>query len=147
MSVLNAFSAVGKALKVLTVAEGAIKRAESGEPSESVEEFAMSEGNEKRTVVEEIEVETKNLVERVKQLLHEGNIRTLRVKDRNGKYLVEIPLTVGVLAGGVFAMTAPWLVALSALAGLVVDVKIEIVREVDDESEDAPDDAPGDTSD
>jgi len=147
MTVVNAFNAVGKALKVLVMAEGVIRITESGEPSKPKEEQDMSEENGKRTVVEEIEVEAKNVVERVRQLLHEGNIRTLRVKDRGGKYLVEVPLTVGVVAGGVFAMTAPWMIALSALAGLVADLKIEIVREIDeDEAADSAEDVSEDVS-
>jgi hypothetical protein len=73
------------------------------------------------------------LVKRVRELIREGNIRTLRIKDKNGKYLLEIPLTMGVVAGSVFALTAPWAVALSALAGFVMDVKIEIIRDVDDD--------------
>ncbi|MBN1564582.1 MAG: DUF4342 domain-containing protein [Anaerolineae bacterium] len=82
------------------------------------------------TIIEEIEVEARQAIKRVQELLHEGNIRTLRIKDKKGKYLLEIPLTIGVVAGGAFALSAPWMVALSALAGFLVDVKIEIVREV-----------------
>jgi hypothetical protein len=90
------------------------------------------------TIVEEIEVEARNLIKRVQELIREGNIRTLRVKDKNGKYLLEIPLTVGVVAGGAFALAAPWAVALSALAGFLVDVKIEIVREGEAGEDDGP---------
>jgi hypothetical protein len=121
MTVFNTFKTVGKALSVLKLTEGVMEMA--GEPSQE----------EPKTVFEEIEVEGRHLVERVRQLLHEGNVRTLRVKDKKGKYLLEIPLSVGVVTGGVFALTAPWAVALSALAGFVMDVKVEIIREVDDD--------------
>lgn len=93
----------------------------------------MSEENGKRTVFEEIEVEGRHLVERIKELLREGNVRRLRIKDAKGKYLLEVPLTVGVVASGVFMIAAPTLTALSALAGLVANVKIEIVRDVEDD--------------
>ncbi|MEP0763342.1 MAG: DUF4342 domain-containing protein [Chloroflexota bacterium] len=92
----------------------------------------MSEKN-KRTVMEEIEVEGQQLVERIKELLREGNVRRLRVKDAKGKYLLEVPLTFGVVAGGVFMLAAPTLTALGALAGLLANVRIEIVREVDED--------------
>ncbi|NLX11533.1 MAG: DUF4342 domain-containing protein [Chloroflexi bacterium] len=96
----------------------------------------MSETNEeKRTLVEEMEVEGKNLIERVKELIQEGNVRRLIVKDSNGKYVLEIPLTVGVVAGGVFALYAPVAAALGAVAGLMAKVKIEVVREADDDGE------------
>lgn len=125
MTVINAFKAVGKALSVLKITEGVVNMAGEA-PQEEPQE-------EPRTVVEEIEVEGRELVARVRELIREGNIRTLRIKDKNGKYLLEIPLTIGVVAGSVFALTAPWAVALSALAGLVMDVKIEIIRDADDE--------------
>jgi hypothetical protein len=124
MTVFNTFKTVGKALSVLKITEGVIDMA--GEPPQQEEA-------EERTIVEEIEVEGRELVKRVRELIREGNIRTLRIKDKNGKYLLEIPLTMGVVAGSVFALTAPWAVALSALAGFVMDVKIEIIRDVDDD--------------
>jgi len=132
MSILNAFGTVGKALKALSLTEKVIKVTDSDEGRESSEENKMSEEQEPRTLVEEIEVEGRQLVDRVKALLHEGNVRKLRIKDAKGKYLFEVPLTVGVVVGGVVAWTAPVWAALSALAGLAADVKIEVIREVDD---------------
>ncbi|WP_210528402.1 DUF4342 domain-containing protein [Rubellimicrobium arenae] len=60
-----------------------------------------------RTVLEEIEVSGNQLVERVKDLFHEGNIRQLRIIARDGETQFEVPLTIGVLAGGVVALAAP----------------------------------------
>jgi|MTBAKSStandDraft_2_1061841.scaffolds.fasta_scaffold08263_2 glutamate mutase epsilon subunit len=128
MAIWNAIGAIDKALKVLTVTEGVLKMTDNQEPT----------GKEKRTFKEEIELEGRQLVDRVKELLREGNVRKLSVKDADGKYLLEIPLTVGVVAGGVFMLYAPVAAALGAIAGLLANVKIEIVREVDD------DDPPGD---
>ncbi len=124
MTVFNTMKTVGKALTVLKVTERVTEMA--GEPPQD------EQPEEGRTIVEEIEVEGRELVKRVRELIREGNVRTLRIKDKNGKYLLEIPLTMGVVAGGIFALTAPWAVALSALAGLVMDVKIEIIRDADD---------------
>jgi hypothetical protein len=135
MSVLNAIKVAGQALGALAVTEklteGVMDMTE--ETQEQTEETAGSS-----TMIEEIEVEARNVIKRVQELIREGNVRTLRIKDKKGKYLLEIPLTVGVVAGGAFALSAPWMVALSALAGFLVDVKIEIVREVDgDEAEES----------
>ena len=125
MTVFNTLKTVGKALAVLKLTEGV---AEMAAQSESQPKEPQTETGS-RTIVEEIEVEGRQLVQRVRELIREGNVRTLRVKDKNGKYLLEIPLTVGVVAGGVFAITAPWTIALSALAGFVMDVTIEIIRD------------------
>jgi hypothetical protein len=133
MVILDAFSAINKALKALTVTEKVLQMTDSGEEHNS-EEAGMSGDDEKRTVSEEIEVQGQQLVERVKDLLHEGNVRKLIIKDAKGKYLLEVPLTVGVVAGGVLVLAAPVWVALGVLAGLVANAKIEIIREVEDET-------------
>ena len=77
-----------------------------------------------KTVVEEISVASDNLIERVKELLHEGNVNRLVVKGDDGKVLLEIPATVGVI-GVVFA---PWLAALGTIAALASNCTIAIER-------------------
>ncbi len=91
----------------------------------------QEQGSTKRTFVEEIEVAGNQLVERVKDLIQEGNTRRLVVRNMDGKELLQIPLTYGVVAGGLFAYLAPLLAALGALAALVTRVKLEVVREID----------------
>jgi hypothetical protein len=86
------------------------------------------EGRDK-TWTEEIEVAGGQLIERVKALIAEGNVREVRVKAAGGKVIFEMPLTVGVLAGGAVALAAPWLAILGAIAALVARVKLEVVRE------------------
>jgi hypothetical protein len=87
----------------------------------------------KRTFTEEIELAGSNLVERVKELVAEGNIRTIRVRTPGAEEpFLELPLTGGVVGGGVLLIAAPWLAALGALAAIVAKVKIEIVREFED---------------
>lgn|SRR5512135_2273183 len=73
---------------------------------------------------EEYTVTGKNLVERVQQLLHEGNVTRVIVKDDKGKALLEIPATVGVVG----AVLAPWLVALGVVAALVTNCRIVVER-------------------
>lgn len=91
---------------------------------------------EKKTLTEELEVAGNQAVERVKELVAEGNIRRLIIKNPDDDVLIEMPLTVGAVAGGALVLAAPWLAALGAFAALVARVKIEIVREVD--SDDHP---------
>jgi hypothetical protein len=89
----------------------------------------MSENNPKRTWTEEIEVAGGKLVERVKELIREGNVRRLVLRKANGDTLIEVPLTAGVAVGGLIAMMAPIFAALGALAGLIAEFKIEVIRD------------------
>ena len=71
--------------------------------------------NRKRTFTEEIEVAGSDLVEQVKSILKEGNVRQLKIKAEDGDVYLETPLTIGVIAA------------------LVAHVRIEIEREADDD--------------
>lgn len=82
-----------------------------------------------KTRIEEIEIDAGELVDRVKNLIQEGNVRRLIIRKSNDDVLVEIPLTAGVAAGGVVTIFAPVLAALGAMAALLARVKIQIVRE------------------
>lgn len=74
---------------------------------------------------EEFHVKGEEVVAKVKELIKEGNIRRVAIKDKKGKVIVEFPLTVGVV-GAVFA--AP-LAAIGAVAALVSDCTISVERE------------------
>ena len=67
------------------------------------------------------------VVEKVKQLIHEGNIRKVRLLHE-GKTLIEIPLTVGAPAAAVGIMVAPVLAAIGAFAALVTECTIEVEK-------------------
>jgi hypothetical protein len=82
-----------------------------------------------RTWTEEIQIMGSELVDRVKELIQEGNVRRLIIRNQNDQVLLEIPLTAGVAVGSVLTIFTPILVALGAMASLLAKVKIEIVRE------------------
>ncbi len=73
---------------------------------------------------EEYTVSSNNLVDRVRELLHEGNVTRIIVKDNMDKTLLEIPATVGVVGIAI----APWLMALGVVAALVTKCKIVVER-------------------
>ena len=75
-------------------------------------------------IKEEFKVKGDELVEKVKQLIHEGNVRRLIIKDETGKVYLEIPVTVGVIG----ALIAPLLAAVGAIAAMVANLKIEVIR-------------------
>ena len=67
------------------------------------------------------------LVEKVKQLIHEGNISKVRVIHK-GNTIIEIPLTIGAPAAAIMTLTAPILAALGAFAALVTECTIEVEK-------------------
>ena len=76
---------------------------------------------------EKFTVSGSQLVEKVKQLISEGNIRKVRVIHK-GHTMLEIPLTVGAPAAVVVVLTAPLLAALGAFAALVTECTIEVEK-------------------
>jgi hypothetical protein len=77
-----------------------------------------------RTVTEDISVASENLIEKVKELLHEGTVTRIIIKDEEGKVLLEIPATVGVLG----VLFAPWLAALGTIGALATNCTISVER-------------------
>jgi len=75
-------------------------------------------------VKEEFSVSADDLVGKVKELIREGNVTRIIIRDEGGKTLLEIPVTVGVV-GIIFA---PWLAALGAIAALATQCTITVER-------------------
>jgi hypothetical protein len=73
---------------------------------------------------EEYSVSGSNVVDKVRDLLHEGNVTRVIVKDEKGATLLEIPATVGVIG----TVIAPWLAALGVIAALATNCKIVVER-------------------
>lgn len=84
----------------------------------------MSEG---KTWTEEVQTTGEELVAKVKELVHEGNVRRVIIKDEEGKTLIEAPLTLGVVG----AVLLPVWAAIGAIAALVADCTI-VVEKVED---------------
>ena len=82
------------------------------------------------TFPEELSVAGNQLLDRLQTLLQEGNIRRLIIKDgNNDRTLIEVPLTLGVVAGaGLLVFIPPFLAAVGAIAALVANVRIVIER-------------------
>lgn len=83
--------------------------------------FTLNDRNER---VEEISVSGEKLLSTIKELVHQGNIRRITVKNRDGATLIEIPLTVGVVG----ILLLPTVAALGAIAALVTECTILIER-------------------
>jgi hypothetical protein len=93
--------------------------------------FSQAEGArrmQERTWWESIKVEGGELLDRVKKIVHEGNVRRIIIKQGT-RSVAEFPLTVGVVG----AVLAPILAAIGALAALITDCTIEVERVETDE--------------
>ena len=76
---------------------------------------------------ERFTVSGSNLVETVKELIHQGNVRRVRLIHEE-KVLIDIPLTIGASAAVVAVLAAPVLAAVAAIAGLVTECTIEVEK-------------------
>jgi hypothetical protein len=74
--------------------------------------------------VEEVQVLARDLVDKVRGLIHEGNVRRVIIKDEQGHTFVEIPVTIAAVG----AIAAPVLAAVGAISALVAKFTIVIER-------------------
>jgi hypothetical protein len=79
---------------------------------------------EKNTTTQEFTVSADEVTKKVRELLHEGNVSRIIVKDESGKPLLEIPVTAGVVG----VLLAPWLAAVGVIAALATRCTIVVVR-------------------
>ncbi|MBM3124280.1 MAG: DUF4342 domain-containing protein [Chloroflexi bacterium] len=73
---------------------------------------------------EEFRIEGEKLIAKIRELIHEGNIRRIIIKDKEGKTLMEIPMTFGVVG----ALLAPQLAAIGAIAALLSEATVVVEK-------------------
>lgn len=74
---------------------------------------------------EEFEVKGEDLLAKIKELIKEGNIRRITIKSEEGKTLIQIPLTLGVVG----AILLPVWAAIGAIAAIVTKATISVERQ------------------
>jgi hypothetical protein len=84
-----------------------------------------------KTIWESIKTESENVVEKLKQLIHEGNVRRVVIQHQ-GRTVAEFPLTAGVVG----AVLAPVLAAIGAIVALLKDCTIQVEREASQDTRD-----------
>lgn len=72
----------------------------------------------------EFKVKSQELQKKVEELIREGNVRRIIIKDADGKVFIEIPLSVGVIG----MIAAPIVAAIGALAGVVANFTVEVIK-------------------
>ncbi len=82
---------------------------------------------EQKVRTEEFQVNGDALLSKIKELLHEGNIRRIIIKNEDGRTLIDIPLTMGVVG----ILLAPQLAAIGAIAALVTHGTIVVEKVID----------------
>ncbi|GAA2530290.1 DUF4342 domain-containing protein [Rarobacter incanus] len=85
----------------------------------------MAEG----TWYEEFKVSGENVTGRVKELIREGNVRRVFIKNEKGETVLVVPLNTGLAVTAATALFAPGLVAIGAVAALLTQVTIGVERE------------------
>ena len=85
----------------------------------------------RRGIDSSVSINGEDLVSTVKSLVHEGNIRRIAIENKDGRTLLEVPLTLGVVG----VLLLPTLAALGALAAIVTECKIVVERIDDDTTE------------
>jgi hypothetical protein len=80
--------------------------------------------NGQKVRTEEFRVEGEKVVSKIKELLHEGNIRRISLIDKDGRILIEIPLTIGVVG----AILLPVWAAIGAIAALAAELTIVVEK-------------------
>jgi len=79
---------------------------------------------EEKFRTEEFHINGEDLLARIKKLVHEGNIRRIIIKDKDGKIVMEIPMTFGVVG----ALLAPQLAAIGAIAALITEATVVVEK-------------------
>lgn len=73
---------------------------------------------------ESFKVSGEDLISKVKELINEGNVRQISILDKEGKTLIVLPLTIGVVG----VVLAPALAAVGAIAALVSECTVKVER-------------------
>ena len=73
---------------------------------------------------EEFKIDGEHLIEKIKELIEEGNVRKITIKDKSNKEIVTFPLTIGVVG----TLIAPVLAAIGAIAALIGECTISVER-------------------
>jgi hypothetical protein len=80
--------------------------------------------SEQKIRMEEIKIRGTKVIEKIKAMVRAGNIRRLIIKNKEGKALVDLPLTVGVIG----AILAPQVAVLGAVVALLIDGSIVVEK-------------------
>lgn len=91
-------------------------------------EVVTEEETERKFRVEEFKISGDSLVSKVRELIHQGNIRRIIIKNEEGRTLIEVPLTVGLVGGVIGAAMFPVIAAIGAIGAVVAHLTLVVER-------------------
>ncbi|HHW61614.1 MAG TPA: DUF4342 domain-containing protein [Syntrophomonadaceae bacterium] len=77
---------------------------------------------------EKFDIAASELIQRIKELIQEGNVNRIIIRNARGRLLLEIPVTGGVAVGSIITILSPVLAVLGFLAALMARVQVEVIR-------------------
>lgn len=83
---------------------------------------------DKSGFVRDMEIAAGDLYGKIKETVRKGNTKRVIISKEKGEKLIEMPLTIGVIAGCVAILFVPAIAAIAAIAGLVARVRLEIIK-------------------
>ena len=101
--------------------------------SQETEAPRLDSGKKRRR--EEHRVRGDQVVSKIKEIIHEGNVRRITIRNDDGKVLIEVPLTIGVVG----ALLLPVWAAIGAIAAMVTNCSIEVERNEDEDKDEDED--------
>lgn len=78
----------------------------------------------RKTTTENIKIKGSNVIDKVKELIKEGNVRHIAIKDKDGHVIAQFPLTIGVIGTAL----APVLAGIGAIVALITECTITVER-------------------
>ena len=100
----------------------------SAQVETKITEVVTEEETEQKFRVEEFKISGDTLVAKVRELIHQGNIRRIIIKNEEGRTLIEVPLTVGLVGGVIGATMFPVIAAIGAIGAVVAHLTIVVER-------------------
>lgn len=86
---------------------------------------------DQKTWVEEVQVQGAELVSKIQELLRDSSATRVTICKPSGEELISLPLTIGVLVGGLLTLAAPRLAAIGAIGGMIAQFKLKVERKTD----------------
>lgn len=100
----------------------------STEVETKLAEVVTEEDTQRKVNVEEFKISGDTLVTKVKELIRQGNIRRIIIKTEEGRTLIEVPLTIGVVGGVVGAAMFPVIAAIGAIGAVVAHLTLVVEK-------------------
>ena len=98
------------------------------EQNEKVNAEEVEQAREEQVRTEEYVFSGDEIIAKIKELLHEGNVRRMTIYSDSGTVLLDVPLTIGLVGTAAAVVLAPVLSTITMLAGVLLKIKVKVER-------------------